>query len=112
LRVLDANFIVHVLTLKGLETDTLYLVFKHRFQIVFGLPYRRSNSPQANGDINQRPLLCQATLTYLLIYPGDKKAPQSPRNFRGKATLYRSAIKFPVFKPLDALSRAKEEWAL
>jgi len=36
-----ANFIVHVLTLKGLETDTLYLVFKHRFQIVFGLPYRR-----------------------------------------------------------------------
>jgi len=24
------------LTLKGLETDTLYLVFKHRFQIVFG----------------------------------------------------------------------------
>ena len=29
------------LTLKGLETDTLYLVFKHRFQIVFGLPYRR-----------------------------------------------------------------------
>ena len=30
----DANFIVRVLTLKGLETDTLYLVFKHRFQIV------------------------------------------------------------------------------
>ena len=30
MRVLDANFIVHVLTLKGLETDTLYLVFKHR----------------------------------------------------------------------------------
>jgi hypothetical protein len=37
----DTNFIVRVLTLKGLETDTLYLVFKHRFQIVFGLPYRR-----------------------------------------------------------------------
>jgi len=37
----DANFIVRVLTLKGLETDTLYLVFKHRVQIVFGLPYRR-----------------------------------------------------------------------
>ena len=36
-----ANFIVRVLTLKGLETDTLYLVFKHRFQIVFGLPNRR-----------------------------------------------------------------------
>ena len=26
----DANFIVRVLTLKGLETDTLYLVFKDR----------------------------------------------------------------------------------
>jgi hypothetical protein len=29
------------LTLKDLETDTLYLVFKHRVQIVFGLRYRR-----------------------------------------------------------------------
>jgi len=27
----DTNFIVRVLTLKGLETDTLYLVFKDRF---------------------------------------------------------------------------------
>ena len=35
LQSFDANFIVHVLTLKGLiETDTLYLVFKDR--IVFG----------------------------------------------------------------------------
>jgi hypothetical protein len=36
-----ASFIAQRLTLKGLETDTLYLVFKHRVQIVFGLPYRR-----------------------------------------------------------------------
>jgi hypothetical protein len=50
-----ANFIVHVLTLKGLETDTLYLVFKHRFQIVFGFLTDDLNSLQANGDINQRP---------------------------------------------------------
>jgi len=35
LQSFDANFIVRVLTLKGLiETDTLYLVFKDR--IVFG----------------------------------------------------------------------------
>jgi hypothetical protein len=37
----DASFIARVLTLKGLETDTLYLVFKHRLQIVFGLRHRR-----------------------------------------------------------------------
>jgi hypothetical protein len=38
------------LTLKGLETDTLYLVFKHRFQIVFGLPYRRTElAPSKRG---------------------------------------------------------------
>ena len=35
-----ANFIVHVLTLKGLETDTLYLVFKDRIpNCLVGLPY-------------------------------------------------------------------------
>ncbi len=38
----DASFIAQRLTLKVIETDTLYLVFKHRFQIVFGLPYRRT----------------------------------------------------------------------
>jgi len=27
----DASFIARVVTLKGLETDTLYLVFKDRF---------------------------------------------------------------------------------
>jgi hypothetical protein len=46
----DTNFIVRVLTLKGLETDTLYLVFKDRFQIVFGLPYRRPElAPSKRG---------------------------------------------------------------
>ena len=35
LQSFDANFIVQRLTLKGLiETDTLYLVFKDRIQIV------------------------------------------------------------------------------
>ena len=38
------------LTLKGLETDTLYLVFKDRFQIVFGLRYRRPKlAPSKRG---------------------------------------------------------------
>ncbi len=31
-----ANFIVQRLTPKVIDMDTLYLVFKHRFQIVFG----------------------------------------------------------------------------
>ena len=35
-----ANFIVCVLTLKGLETDTLYLVFKDRFQFVLLISLR------------------------------------------------------------------------
>ena len=39
LQSFDANFIVRGLTLKGLETDTLYLVFKDRIQFVlWGLP--------------------------------------------------------------------------
>jgi hypothetical protein len=45
-----ASFIAQRLTLKGLETDTLYLVFKDRFQIVFGLPYRRPKlAPSKRG---------------------------------------------------------------
>jgi len=42
--------------------DTLYLVFKHRFQNCFGLPYGRVNLPQANGDINRRFTICQGSI--------------------------------------------------
>ena len=35
---------------QSIETDTLYLVFKHRLQIVFGLPYRRTElAPSKRG---------------------------------------------------------------
>ena len=39
LQSFDANFIVRVLTLKSLETDTLYLVFKDRIPIVLVIDY-------------------------------------------------------------------------
>jgi hypothetical protein len=38
------------LTPKVIDMDTLYLVFKHQFQIVFGLPYRRPKlAPSKRG---------------------------------------------------------------
>ena len=52
LQSFDANFIVRGLTLKGLETDTLYLVFKD--QIVF----RFFSDPVLDG-----------TRGYLLLHP-------------------------------------------
>jgi hypothetical protein len=69
-----ANFIARVLTLKVIETDTLYLVFKDRFQIVLDCLTDDSNSPQANGDINQPILTCQAAITVLrLLFLENKK---------------------------------------
>jgi hypothetical protein len=51
------------LTLKGLETDTLYLVFKHRSPNCIWIALQTTQTrPQANGDINQRALLCQAAI--------------------------------------------------
>ena len=56
------------LTLKGLETDTLYLVFKDRIpKLYLDCLTDDSNSPQANGDINQRPRVCQASLSFYLF---------------------------------------------
>jgi len=50
------------LTLKGLETDTLYLVFKDRFpNCLLDWLTEDSNCPQANGDVNQPSKTCQAT---------------------------------------------------
>ena len=40
----DANFIVRVLTLKGLETDTLYLVFKDRIPNCIWIAYQTTST--------------------------------------------------------------------
>jgi hypothetical protein len=42
--------------------DTLYLVFKHQFQIVLDCLTERINSPQANEDFNPVTQTCQAGL--------------------------------------------------
>ena len=60
-----------------------------------------SNSPQANGDINQRPRVCQAVLARFMIYPEIKKRRNLLAIFAGEATL-KVTEKFPVLKPLDA----------
>jgi hypothetical protein len=39
--------------------DTLYLVVKHRFQIVLDCLTDDLNSPQANGEFNRLSKLCQ-----------------------------------------------------
>jgi hypothetical protein len=65
-----ANFIVQRLTLKVINMDTLYLVFKDRFQLLriqyswslnsFRCPIDDNFSPQAKRHLNELPLACQA----------------------------------------------------
>jgi hypothetical protein len=70
------------LTLKGLETDTLYLVFKDRFpNCLLDCLTEDSNCPQANGDIKQPTKSCQATnVSKSTLSLETKKAPHSPFN--------------------------------
>ena len=42
---MNANFIVRVLTLKGLETDTLYLVFKYRVPNCIWIALQTTQTP-------------------------------------------------------------------
>src|SRR5438034_536559 len=48
--------------------DTLYLVFKDRFQIVLDCPTDDQNSPQANGEFNRLLKLCQGKACCLRNY--------------------------------------------
>jgi hypothetical protein len=76
------------LTLKGLETDTLYLVFKHRFQIVIWIALQTIQTrPKQTGILTNDPNSVKRRSPDFSDLSGDKKASQSPRNFRGKATL-------------------------
>jgi hypothetical protein len=89
-------------TLKGLETDTLYLVFKHRFQIVFGFALQTIQTrPKQTGILTVTFHSVKRHREFFTNIAETKKASQSPRNFRGKATL-KVTNKFPVLKPLDA----------
>jgi len=96
-----ANFIVRVLTLKGLETDTLYLVFKHRFQIVsLDCLTDDLNSPQANGDISQPIQVCQVEAPILGSYFRRTKAPHSPANSPEKSGTRFGALVYVPRQPL------------
>ena len=71
-----ANFIVQRLTLKVINMDTLYLVFKDRFQLyrILRSCFRircltdSFHSPQAKHDINQTLSACQAVSFALKNY--------------------------------------------
>ncbi len=56
--------------------DTLYLVFKHQFQIVFGVCRTDDKTlSQANGDSNRWNLLCQAGPSVRkMLFLANKKA--------------------------------------
>jgi hypothetical protein len=105
----DTNFIVRVLTLKGLETDTLYLVFKHRFQIVLDslqtIQTRCKQTGILTNDSNsvKRPWLDSP------IYPENKKRRNLLAILREEATP--AVVKNSLFSNPLMPSR-KEEWAL
>jgi hypothetical protein len=99
-----------VLTLKGLETDTLYLVFKHRVPNCIWIAFqttltRRKQTGILTNDL--RPV--KQSGQHSPLFPENKKRRNLLAIFAGEATL-KGRLKFPVLKPLDALS--KEEWAL
>jgi hypothetical protein len=68
-----ANFIVQRLTLKVINMDTLYLVFKDRFQsyesiinwIRFSCPTDDNSSPQAKRHSTELLFTCQALFSFL-----------------------------------------------
>jgi hypothetical protein len=110
LRVLDASFIARVLTLKGLETDTLYLVFKHRVQIVIWIALQTTlTRPKQTGILTNDLRPVKQSGQYSSVISGETKAPQYPRN-APRISDTKGRHKFPVLKPLDA--SPKEEWAL
>ena len=83
-----ANFIVRVLTLKGLETDTLYLVFKHRFQNCIWIALQTIQTrPKQTGILTNDLYSVKRRSPESPIYPEIKKRRNLLATFRGKATL-------------------------
>ena len=80
-----ANFIVQRLTLKVINMDTLYLVFKDRFQYSlylnsFRCPIDDNFSPQAKRHLNELPLACQAHFSHSRKSFSGMKQPLSRQN--------------------------------
>jgi len=100
------------LTLKGLETDTLYLVFKHRFQIVIWIALQTIQTrPKQTGILTNDLYSVKRRSPESPIYPENKKRRNLLATFPRKSDTV-GHRKISLFQnPLDALSR-EEEWAL
>jgi len=93
------------LTLKGLETDTLYLVFKHRVQIVFGFALQTIlTRPKQTGILTNDLHSVKQSRQILPIYSENKKRRNILAMLRGKATL--KVVKNSLFSnPLMPLQK-------
>jgi hypothetical protein len=97
------------LTLKGLETDTLYLVFKDRIPNCIWIAYQETLTRcKQTGILTNDPNSVKRPRLVSPIYPENKKRRNFLAMFRGKATL--KVVTNSLFSnPLHIL---KEEWAL
>jgi hypothetical protein len=93
------------LTLKDLETETLYLVFKYRVPNCIWIALQTIQTrPKQTGILTNDPRSVKPTSADSPDLFGDEKAPQSSRNLRGRSDT-KGRHKFPVLKPLDALRK-------
>jgi hypothetical protein len=98
------------LTLKGLETDTLYLVFKHRFQNCIWIALQTIQTrPKQTGILTNDLNSVKRRSPDSPIYPENKKRRNLLAIIRGKATLKVTANSL-FSNPL--MPSPKEEWAL
>ena len=70
----DASFIARVLTLKGLETDTLYLVFKYRVPNCIWIALQTIQTrPKQTGILTNDLYSVKLTELYSQLFPENKK---------------------------------------
>ena len=97
------------LTLKGLETDTLYLVFKHRSPNCIWIALQTIQSrPKQTGILTNDLNSVKPTSADSPDLFGDEKASQSSRNLAEEATL--KVVTNSLFS--NPLHPHQEEWAL
>ena len=88
MRVLDASFIARVLTLKDLETDTLYLVFKDRIPNCIWIALQTTlTRPKQTGILTNDRYSVKLTELILPLFPENKKRRNLLAIFAGEATL-------------------------
>ena len=90
------------MTLKGLETDTLYLVFKDRVPNCIWIALQTIQTrPKQTGILTVTFHSVKRHREFFTIIAETKKRRNLLATFRGKATL-KVTSKFPILKPLDA----------